>query len=222
MIPYSVIPHSVIPHSVIPKFRDCITVLAVLFLFTFQLHAQLSFGYRTEFRNFEISELAIFPKDTITKADTVKEKLHSPKKAALMSAIVPGLGQIYNKKYWKLAIIYPAMGGIAYGFGFNHKNYKVYRDALRIRYDGDSTTIDQFSLYSDDRVVTMKNYYQRYRDLCVIGFAAVYLLQVIDAAVDAHLYYFDVGPDLSLRWSPKVEMDPWGGTMGLGLTFTSK
>lgn len=159
----------------------------------------------------------VAPKDTTVKADTVKEKLHSPKKAALMSALLPGLGQIYNKKYWKLAIIYPAMGGIVYGFAFNHKNFKVYRDALRIRYDGDSTTIDQFSLYPDDRIVTMKNYYQRYRDLCVIGFAAVYVLQVIDAAVDAHLYYFDVGPDLSLNWEPVFTADRYGSTAGVNL-----
>jgi hypothetical protein len=159
----------------------------------------------------------IAPKDTVTKADTAKQKLHSPKKAALMSAIVPGLGQIYNRKYWKLAIIYPAMGGIVYGFTFNQINYKVYRDALRIRYDGDPNTIDQFSLYSDDRIVTMKNYYQRYRDLCVIGFAAVYLLQVIDAAVDAHLYYFDVGPDLSLQWSPTYNASGFGVSPGIQL-----
>ena len=155
-------------------------------------------------------------KDTLN-ADTSAPKIHSARKAALMSAIVPGLGQIYNKKYWKLAIIYPAIGGVAYGFGFNHKNFKVYRDALRIRYDDDPLTVDQFSLYSDDRVVTLKNYYQRYRDLCVIGFAALYVLQVIDAAVDAHLYTFDVGPDLTMEWEPVFIADAYGSNAGVNL-----
>lgn len=142
-----------------------------------------------------------FPVDTALN-DSTLQKLHSPKKAALMSALLPGLGQCYNKKYWKLGIIYPIMGGVVYGFAWNQKYYAYYRDALRVRYDGDTNTIDPLVFYPDDRIVTMKNYYQRYRDLCVIGFAAVYLLQVIDAAVDAHLFYFDVGPDLSMRWNP--------------------
>lgn len=159
-----------------------------------------------------------FPADTVLK-DSVVQKLHSPKKAAIMSAIVPGLGQCYNKKYWKLGIIYPIMGGVVYGFAWNQKYFAYYRDALRIRYDGDSTTIDPLSIYPDDRIVTMKNYYQRYRDLCVIGFAAVYLLQVIDAAVDAHLYYFDVGPDLSLHWSPNFVPTANGPTCGINLSL---
>jgi hypothetical protein len=195
--------------------------VVIVFCTVFQLHAQIAFGYRASDQNKAFcgsSDFQIFalPRDTV-KADTVTEKLHSPKKAALMSAVLPGLGQIYNRKYWKLGIIYPVMGGVIYGFAFNHKNFKVYRDALRIRYDGDSTTIDQFSLYSDDRIVTMKNYYQRYRDLCVIGFAAVYLLQVIDASVDAHLFYFDVGPDLSMNWQPVFGADRYGSTAGFSV-----
>jgi len=137
-----------------------------------------------------------------------------------MSAVLPGLGQVYNRKYWKLGIIYPIMGGVAYSFAFNQKYFAVYRDALRIRYDGDPTTIDQFSLFSDDRIVTMKNYYQRYRDLSVIGFAAIYVLQVIDAAVDGHLYNFDVGPDLSMQWTPVFTADQRGPSAGLSLRLT--
>jgi hypothetical protein len=198
----------------------------LLILSVVHLNGQIKTGYsssrnnlftESQISNFE-SQIFQSPIDT-AKADTIKEKLHSPKKAALMSALLPGLGQIYNRKYWKLGIIYPVMGGVVYGFGFNHKNFKVYRDALRIRYDDDPTTIDQFSLYSDDRIVTMKNYYQRYRDLCVIGFAAVYLLQVIDAAVDAHLYYFDVGPDLSLEWSPTYHASTYGTEIGAQMRF---
>lgn len=187
------------------------TGILILFLLMFgtTLHAKFTAGLNGY----------TSPTDTVVK-DTLA-KLHSPKKAAIMSAILPGLGQCYNKKYWKLGIIYPVMGGVVYGFAWNQKYFAYYRDALRVRYDGDSTTIDPLAIYSDDRVVTMKNYYQRYRDLCVIGFAAVYLLQVIDAAVDAHLFYFDVGPDLSMNWYPDFTPAPTGVncSVKVGLTF---
>ncbi len=152
------------------------------------------------------------PADTIKKA-----KIHSPKKASLMSALLPGLGQVYNKKYWKVPIIYAALGGLGYGFGYNQKFFKYYKDALHVRYDDDPTTFDPLPLYSDAALVTLKNYYQRYRDLCVIGMAAVYTLQILDAAVDAHLFYFDVGPDLSMHWSPEVSPSGNGLSYGVGL-----
>lgn len=186
-----------------------------LFAFNSISEAQVRVGFAapqftSETRNLRIPQY-FFP------ADTVKvEKKHSPKTAAIMSACLPGLGQIYNKKYWKLAIIYPAMGGLVFGISWNHHYYKYYRDALRARYDDDPATVDPLSLYSDDRIVTMKNYYQRYRDMCVIGFAATYLLQVIDASVDAHLFYFDVGPDLSLQWSPEFNPVAVNPTCGVG------
>lgn len=151
------------------------------------------------------------PKDSIQKP-----KIHSPKKAATMSALLPGLGQVYNKKYWKVPIIYAALGGLGYGFGWNQKQFKIYKNALHYRYDDDPATVDTFALYPDAALVTFKNYYQRYRDLCVIGMVAVYTLQVLDAAVDAHLFTFDVGPDLSMRWSPEVSPTRSGLTYSVG------
>ncbi|HTF05216.1 MAG TPA: DUF5683 domain-containing protein, partial [Bacteroidia bacterium] len=136
------------------------------------------------------------------------------------SALVPGLGQIYNKKYWKLPIVYAGMGGTLYGVLWNHKYFKYYRNCLRARYDDDVNTIDPLPLYPDDVLVTYKNYYQRYRDLCFIGMAAVYTLQILDAAVDAHLFYFDVGPDLSFHWQPEVSGDAYGPTCGIGFGLT--
>jgi Family of unknown function (DUF5683) len=153
---------------------------------------------------------------------TVKAKVHSPKKAATMSALCPGLGQIYNRKYWKLPIIYVAMGGCVFGFAYNQNEFAYYRDVLRVRYDDDSLTVDPLPQYSDASIVALKNDYQRYRDLCVIGFSAIYLLQVIDAAVDAHLYTFDVGPDLSLQWSPRVTPGFRQNYYGIGLRLTAK
>jgi hypothetical protein len=184
-------------------------ILLLLFLiFGTTLHAKFTAG------------LHGYPSPADTAVKDSLAKLHSPKRAALMSALLPGLGQCYNKKYWKLAIIYPVMGGVVYGFAWNQQYFAYYRDALRARYDDDPLTVDPLAIYPDDRLVTMKNYYQRYRDLCVIGFAAVYLLQVIDAAVDAHLYYFDVGPDLSLHWMPDFTPAPTGVNCSVKVALT--
>jgi len=204
--------------------KHCILgTIFILFLGT-HLNGHVVFGFttsKTRVPVFESSDIRIFgsPVDTV-KVDTSVAKLHSPKKAAIMSACLPGLGQCYNKKYWKLAVIYPIMGGVIYSFSWNQKYYKYYRNALRARYDDDPATVDPLALYPDDRIVTMKNYYQRYRDLSVIGFAAIYVLQIIDATVDAHLFYFDVGPDLSMMWSPRLTPGINGPDYGIGLQMS--
>lgn len=166
-----------------------------------------------------------FPNDTIP-ADTVKKPyVHSPKKAAIMSACLPGLGQVYNgmhgaKSYWKIPVIYAGFGGLGYGFAWNQSIYKDYRNSLRARYDDDTTTIDLYPNYSDDNLVTLKNYYQRYRDLCVIGMAALYTLQIVDAAVDAHLLTFDVGDNLSMNVQPMMYPTPQGPVTQIGLRLS--
>ena len=140
-----------------------------------------------------------------------------------MSACLPGLGQIYNKKYWwiKVPVIYAGFGGLAYGFAWNQKYYKEYRNSLRYRYDNNPATTDSLLRYTDDDLVTLKNYYQRYRDLCVIGMAALYTLQILDAVVYAHLNTFDVSDNLSLRVNPALYPSRNGvvGMIGLRLSY---
>lgn len=164
-------------------------------------------------------------KDTVINGDTVtiikrevisndsnkttvtlkKGVYHSPKKAALLSAILPGAGQVYNKKYWKLPIIYVGAGALAYSFQFNQSRYVKYRNAYKYRIDDDSSTMDEYiGIYSDDNLNTLQKYYHRYRDLTVIGFAALYALNIIDASVDAHLFTFDVSDDLSMKVEPTL------------------
>ncbi|CAN5908882.1 DUF5683 domain-containing protein [soil metagenome] len=197
--------------------------LSILFLtLTLGLHARMQFGFRvgqeTQF---------IFSKDT-NKTDTLRKKMAPPKKAAILSACLPGLGQTYNHyalgvrwSMLKIPFIYAGFGGLAYGFFWNQGFVKDYRNALRLRYDDDPNTTDQFSRYSDNDLVTLKDYYQRYRDLCVIGMAAVYTLQIIDAAVDAHLSTFDISDDLSMRIKPGFYPTSNGvvGVMGISLSF---
>lgn len=152
--------------------------------------------------------------------DTIKstpKKYHSPKKAALMSTFLPGLGQVYNKKYWKLPIIYVGFGALAYSINYNQMKYKTYLNDLKDSYDGTYT-----GAYQQDQLNTLQHYYHRYRDLSVIGAAALYLLNIIDANVDAHLYTFDVSEDLSFRIHPAVINTAYVNHYSYGLSLTIK
>lgn len=152
-----------------------------------------------------ITKSNILPTDSTKTVVTLKNVKHSPKKAALFSAVLPGAGQVYNKKYWKLPIIYAGAAGLAYSFQFNQSRYVRYRDAYKYRIDNDATTTDNYiGIYSDDNLNTLQKYYHRYRDITVIGFAALYALNIIDATVDAHLFTFDVSDDLTMKIEPTL------------------
>lgn len=142
-----------------------------------------------------------------------KVNVYSPGKAALRSAIVPGLGQIYNKKYWKLPIVYGALGVTGYIFIDNIKTYREYRNAFAIRYkaslpppNNDSTGYDDlkeiYKKISPESIRTARDRFRQYIDYSVLFFALFWGLNVVDAAVDAHLKSFDVSPDLSFRFQP--------------------
>jgi hypothetical protein len=136
-----------------------------------------------------------------------------------MSALLPGAGQAYNKKYWKIPVIYAGFGVLGYFVKTNNDEYKIYKEAYRIRLDGDENTIDQFvGIYADQDLVTLKNFYRRNRDLSVIGMSLLYLLNIIDASVDAHLFYFDVSDDLSMSIEPRL-LKGNVTAPGMGLTF---
>lgn len=132
------------------------------------------------------------------------EEAHSPKTATIRSAILPGLGQAYNEKYWKIPVVYVGLGASSYFIVRNTREYNKFRDALIARHDPDRS--DPYDgIYTESQLNTIKETYRRWRDLSYIGFIAVYVLQVVDANVDAHLYNFDVSDDLSLR------LRPWSG-----------
>jgi hypothetical protein len=131
-------------------------------------------------------------------------KVHSPTKAILYSAVIPGLGQAYNKKYWKIPVIYAGIGVLIYSIDFNQKNYSTFKDAFIKRTDGDSTTTDDYPRYTDDNLKTLFQYYRRNRDLSYILISTLYVLNILDAYVDAELFYFDVSDKLSLRSTPFI------------------
>lgn len=130
---------------------------------------------------------------------------HSPKTAAIMSAALPGLGQVYNKKYWKVPIIYAGFGALTYYIIDNNKNYVAFRDAYRARVDDNLTNNDIKKEYTTDQLRIIKNIYWKNRDLMIILTATLYALNILDATVDAHFFTYDISDDLSLRISPIIE-----------------
>ena len=139
-----------------------------------------------------------------------------PTKATWLALIIPGGGQIYNKKYWKLPIIYGGFAGCAYALTWNGNMYRdysnAYKDAVNNRWDATSITdlipAGYLNRVSKTQLTEMirkrKDTYRRYRDLSIFAFIGVYLISVVDAYVDAELSNFDIGPDLSMRIEPAV------------------
>ncbi|TAJ13300.1 hypothetical protein DMA11_09660 [Marinilabiliaceae bacterium JC017] len=177
--------------------------------------------------------------DTYQEVSYKAEKIHSPHKATFYSAILPGLGQAYNKKYWKIPILYAGIGALGYAIHFNTKYYTDYKAAYRdfVIQDPNNTSYMQFvpDRYKDSvlkdpafdnwfkgALKNKKDYYKRYRDLSYIGMVAVYVLNLIDASVDAHFYNYDISDDLSLRVEP-VMMDTYAlPNSGMGLQLRLK
>jgi hypothetical protein len=139
--------------------------------------------------------------------DTSSIKEHSPKKATIMSAVLPGLGQIYNKKYWKLGIIYGGFGALGYMINQSNKGYKSYRNEYLFRINPDNTGLTEnpeYNNFSTENLRTLLDNERRSRDLFVAGSLLLYILNIVDATVDAHLFDFNVNDDLSIRWQPNT------------------
>lgn len=136
---------------------------------------------------------------------TKAAKPHSPKKAGWMSAALPGLGQVYNKKYWKLPILYGGLAGLTYLYIQNNQGYIEYRDAYRFRISDDYNGVDGYPYYTTENLRVLKNEYWKNRDLTVIIIALVYTANILDAVVDAHFFTYDVSDDLSFNVSPTLK-----------------
>src|SRR5690554_2231559 len=143
---------------------------------------------------------------------------HSPKKATIMSAVLPGLGQIYNKKYWKVPILHGGFATAGYFLNDNLKKIDTYKAAYIAETDADSNTSNNTGLTATqlDKIIDQ---YKSWRDLSYIAFVVIYALNIIDANVDAHLFYFDVSEDISLNWAPYLSPNR---NQGIGLSLTLK
>ena len=148
--------------------------------------------------------------DSLSLSDTVKVKKtrnHSPGKASLFSAVIPGLGQAYNKKYWKVPIVYAAIGVPLYFAVSNQKLFNKYKIAYGLRVDGDDTTIDEYEVrLTDVNLKSNLDYYQRNKDLSYILVGLFYVFNIVDAAVDAHLFNFPKNDNLSFNLQPNLEL----------------
>jgi hypothetical protein len=147
--------------------------------------------------------LSINTKDVMKVViDTLENR---PATAALYSAALPGLGQAYNKKYWKIPIIYGGGVVVGYFIGYNHQLYKQYRDGLYAMIDGDDRTIPWNPNLTQDDYERATSYWGRNRDLLIIAAIVVYAINIVDAHVDAHLELFTVDEDISLNLEPSIQ-----------------
>lgn len=145
-----------------------------------------------------------------------KDGYPNPRKAALMSLVVPGSGQAYNKKWWKVPIVYATLGGLVYLEVTNVRTYREHRDNYKLLADGDPATNPTNPIYRDVDQTTLKSArdaYRRYVDQSSLILGLAYLLTATDAFVDAHLHNFDTSDDLGFRFRPKAQ------DTGLGLAF---
>lgn len=161
----------------------------------------------------------------LASPDTSVKKKHSPRKAAIRSAIIPGWGQAYNRKYWKMPIVYGALGTTAYVFNFNLTQYKRIGEAYNIlirkdtaRYKEVDADLQPFlAQNASSSLRSYRNEYRKNIDYSVLVFILFWGLNVVDATVDAHLKGFDVSSDLSLKIKPGY--NPGSNTSGLSLVF---
>lgn len=168
---------------------------------------------------------------TTDSTEAIKPWKPSPQRAVWMATLCPGLGQIYNRSYWKLPIVYGGLLGCGYAWGWNQNKYSTYREAYKdltldiinkcvepnnpdksyVRVLPDGYTIDRMG--GADRYKTTlgswQDNYHRYRDLSIVITVLVYGLSIIDAYVDAQLFDFDISPDLSMHAQPGLYIDEY-------------
>jgi len=143
----------------------------------------------------------------------------TPARAAFYSAVLPGLGQAYNKKYWKIPIIYVALGAGTYFYLDNDKEYKRYRDAYKRRLAGFEDD-EFFGSVTDDGLREAQKTLRRNKELSLLITVGLYALNIIDANVDAHLLQFNVDDNLSLK--PHYKLNEFDNTGDLGLSLNFK
>jgi hypothetical protein len=151
-----------------------------------------------------------------------EEQFSRPKKAAYLSAALPGLGQAFNKRYWKIPIVYGAFGTIGYFIGYNNNKYQQYRNAYLLKKSFPVEELDDELAIniSEDNLQRGLDYYRRNRDLLMIVLVGVYIIQILDAHIDAHLMEFDVSEDLTFRLEPGFQSQSMWVSQQYGFKLT--
>jgi hypothetical protein len=152
-------------------------------------------------------------------ADDIQKSINEdplrPARAAFYSAVLPGLGQAYNKRYWKVPIVYGALGVSIYAYDRNQKNYLRYRDAYKRRIAGYNDDEFQGLIASTDRLIDGQDFYKRNRDRSMLFILGFYFLNILDANIDAHLKQYNVNSDLSFK--PYFDVAPTDATPIAGM-----
>ena len=143
------------------------------------------------------------------KADTTQlQRKHDPKKATWL-ALIPGAGQAYNRKYWKMPIVYAGFAATGYFAITNGNDYRLYRDAYDfktgIKTDVSEKAKTEAGKYTNENLITLRDYYRRNMELSWIIMAAWYVVQIIDASVDAYFFYYEIDDNLTMKVEPKWE-----------------
>lgn len=198
----------------------------IIFLFYFLFFLPVFF-YEA-FAQQKNDSLKIVKQDTaarknILSLDTSAKKFN-PKVATFRSAVLPGWGQAYNKKYWKIPVVYGALGTTAGIFFYNLKTYKILKQAIIYRSDtilsNDVLVAAKFRNLSTESIRRYRNDYRQNIDYSVLFFLIFWGLNVVDATVDAHLKAFDVSDDISLKL--KIGHNYFANTTGLSFVFAFK
>ncbi len=157
----------------------------------------------------------------------------APRKATIYAAIFPGLGQVYNRKYWKLPIVYGGFLGLAYAISWNNRYYNDYRQAYIDIMDENPDTNSHLDMLppgydpNDPNLASWlpgslrrsKDSYRRWRDMSMAGVVVLYALSVLDAYVDAQLFDFDISPELSMRVEPQINTERDIASIGAKVQF---
>ena len=164
-------------------------------------------------------EITTKKESRVKTRDSLRVSKHSPT-AAMLWSIIPGGGQIYNHKYWKVPIVYGLLEGSTYFLCKYASEMMLYRREFINRRDGNTELlIPALAKYPDENILSMKQEAQRNMEIAIAATAIIYTLNFIDAMVDAHLYYFDVSDDLSLQWSPMLLPNPINTSPSYGVSL---
>ena len=171
-----------------------------------------------------LSSISAFAQETESSVVVKKERAPAkPKLASALSAILPGAGQAYNRSFWKMPLIYAGIGTGIYFYNESRKEYKIYSDSYVARY-GDMSVADPLAgeNLSESFLLNELEVYRKQQEWAIIGMTAVYVIQIVEAAVDAHLSSFDVSEDLSLRIGPSPVFAQNNIHPGIGLRLQLK
>ena len=147
-------------------------------------------------------------------------KVFNRKKATKLSAIMPGLGQVYNKQYWKLPVIYGGYAVIGHYIKFNNDMYHEFKNALTYEIDDNISTTNPFPNFSRNSLERNMDFWRRNRDMLIIFTGVYYLLNIVDAHIFAHLNEFDTNSDLSIKIEPNIKKINRNNLVGFSLYLT--